>query len=141
MGQREGLRRKKPPDSPVWVKNRANPRKAKWKACEPIRSSRRISNAGTSIALLRSALGLSQERRPRRKSPTAEHLLLMRGCYVRHVTCDRLLEPRSSRELRYRARRQLKSGTRDDDRLLGARRLRVCKRILGTTPPLSQLEI
>ena len=53
----------------------------------------------------------------------------------------RLLEPRSSGELRYRARRQLKSGTRDDDRLLGARRLRVCKRILGTPPPLSQLEI
>ena len=45
----------------------------------------------------------------------------MRGFYVRHATCDRLLEPRSSRELRYRARRQLKSGTDNDDRLFGAR--------------------
>ena len=65
----------------------------------------------------------------------------MRGFYVRHATCDRLLEPGSSGELRYRARRQLKSGTGNDDRLPGARRLRVCKRILGTPPPLPQLEI
>jgi hypothetical protein len=51
----------------------------------------------------------------------------MRGFYVRHTTCDRLLEPGSSRELRYRARRQLKSETGNDDRLPGARRFRVCK--------------
>src|SRR5215831_15390656 len=90
------------------------------------------------FALLRSAL---------RSEPRAQKVsncgtsLLMRGFYVCHATCDRLLEPGSSRELRYRARRQLKSGAGDDDGLLGARRLRVCKRILGTPPPLSQLEI
>src|SRR5262245_1850633 len=70
------------------------------------------------FTLLRSALGSEPRAQKAQKVSNCGTSLLMRGFYVCHATCDRLLEPGSSRELRYRARRQLKSGAGDDDGLL-----------------------
>ena len=60
---------------------------------------------------------------------------------VYHGARDGLRSSRRSRELHNYARRRLKSGSSYDGWLLGGRRSRVGKGILGAAPDLPQLEI
>jgi hypothetical protein len=91
------------------------------------RQTCRLQHTGTNKPFICSALSFCVEEVVKISLTKPNTFVIRpRGFNVRHTTRDRLHKPRGTGNLCNRTRRQLKSGTGNDDGLPWPRRLRVC---------------